>query len=206
MSPRIISGKWRGRYVPSPVSDGTRPTSDRVREALFTRLEHLGRLSGARVLDLYAGTGALGLEALSRGAASAEFVEQHRQSAAALRDTAAGFGAAATVHTIDVGAFLRQGTSRPFDLVFADPPYGQPTDQLDDILATLERHTWLGDDALIVVERSIRTTPATWPARWEDVQSKTYGETALWFAYTPDDEDDAPEGEDGTDEAPSPSE
>ena len=119
---RIVAGTWGGRRLVAPRGRGTRPTADRVREALFSIL---GPLDGERVLDLYAGSGALGLEALSRGAAHATFVERERAALRALRDNVADLGADADVVAADAKAFLRAAQERgaQYDLVFLDPPY-----------------------------------------------------------------------------------
>jgi 16S rRNA (guanine966-N2)-methyltransferase len=122
VSLRIVAGAWGGRRIEAPAGRGTRPTADRVREALFSIL---GPVSGLRVLDLYAGSGALGLEALSRGAASAAFVDSDERAAAAIRRNLAALGAAAPVHRRDALAWLTSvtGEGRVFDLAFVDPPY-----------------------------------------------------------------------------------
>src|SRR3954465_7399669 len=119
---RIVAGRWGGRTLHAPRGRSTRPTSDRVREALFSIL---GPLDGARVLDLFAGSGALGLEALSRGAAAATFVERERLALRALRDNVADLGADAEVVAADARVFLRAARERgaQYDLVFLDPPY-----------------------------------------------------------------------------------
>src|SRR3954467_15650634 len=119
---RIISGQWRGRRLVAPAGNATRPTSDRVREALFSIL---GALDGERVLDLFAGSGALGLEALSRGAASATFVERAPAALRVLRDNVADLGASAEVVAADARAHLRAARAQgaQYDLVFLDPPY-----------------------------------------------------------------------------------
>jgi 16S rRNA (guanine966-N2)-methyltransferase len=121
---RIIAGEWRGRPIEAPPSIGTRPTADRVRETLFSMLSsRLGSFEDLRVADLFAGSGALGLEALSRGAATATFVESDAQALAAIRRNAEKIGATAKVSVI-AGSALALPRSEPFDLVFADPPYG----------------------------------------------------------------------------------
>ncbi|WP_245822804.1 16S rRNA (guanine(966)-N(2))-methyltransferase RsmD [Brachybacterium avium] len=187
--PRIVAGQLGGRTIPGPPGAGTRPTSDKVREALFNRLEGWGALAGARVLDLYAGTGALAFEALSRGAEHALLVELHGPTARQLRRTAAELGLtdrteirsgkAASVS----GQLAAQHTADPAvpsaDLVFLDPPYDVPTEALEQMLITL--HPALADDALIVVERSSRTRPLEWPQGWADDGTKPYGETVLQF-------------------------
>ncbi|TFB17899.1 16S rRNA (guanine(966)-N(2))-methyltransferase RsmD [Microbacterium sp. 3H14] len=181
---RIIAGRARGTRLDVPGA-GTRPTSDRVRESLFGALESLSAIDGARVLDLYAGSGALGLESLSRGAASAEFVERGRQAAAIVRRNAAavakaGGMAPGRVHEGAVRTFLQRATG-PFDLVFSDPPY-----DLDDAAMTADLVALaplLSPDAVVVVERARRSTPPDFPAAGLDLfREKTYGDTALWWA------------------------
>lgn len=180
--PRLISGDLGGRTIPGPPGKGTRPTSDRVREALFSRLDGWDVLDGARVLDLYAGTGALALESLSRGAAHALLVELHPPTAQQLRRTIAELGLrdraevrAGRAET--VAAQLAPGAD--WDLVFLDPPYDVPTTALEQLLDVLRPA--LADDALVVIERSRRTAPITWPVGWTDDGTKTYGETVLQF-------------------------
>src|SRR6476619_4298434 len=119
---RIIAGEWRGRPIEAPPGQTTRPTSDRARETLFSMLaSRLGNFDGLHVADLYAGSGALGLEALSRGAASATFVESDANAAAAIRRNAEKLGAGARIRVI-VASALSLPRSEPFDLIFADPP------------------------------------------------------------------------------------
>lgn len=146
-SVRIIGGSWRGRRLPIPVGTAVRPTPDRARETLFNWLN--AGLVGARCLDLFAGTGALGLEALSRGAREAWFAERDPRLLEALRDRIADFGANATVIGDDVGKVLSRSRNEPFDLVFLDPPYEDP---LEPLLAALP--PWLAPQAKIYVERS----------------------------------------------------
>lgn len=120
---RIISGEWRGRAIEAPPGIATRPTADRVRETLFSMLaSRLGIFEGLRVADLFAGSGALGLEALSRGAASATFVESDARASVAIKRNAEKLGAGDRVRAI-AGSALSLPTSEPFDLIFADPPY-----------------------------------------------------------------------------------
>ncbi|MFK3679311.1 16S rRNA (guanine(966)-N(2))-methyltransferase RsmD [Microbacterium sp. NPDC090218] len=181
---RIIAGSARGARLEVPGA-GTRPTSDRVRESLFGALESLSAIDGARVLDLYAGSGALGLESLSRGAASAEFVERGRQAAAIVRRNAAvvakaGGMSAGRVHEGAVHTFLQRATG-PFDLVFTDPPY-----DLDDAAMTADLIALaplLSADAVVVVERARRSTPPDFAAAGlEQFREKSYGDTTLWWA------------------------
>lgn len=179
--PRIISGTLGGRIIPGPPGKGTRPTSERVREALFSRLDGWDALAGARVLDLYAGTGALALESLSRGASHAVLVEVHGPTARQLRRTAAELGLSDRVDvragkaaTVAAGLAGHGAT-----LVFLDPPYDVATEELEQLLVTL--CPALTDDALVVLERSSRSRPLEWPDGWADDGSKSYGETVLQF-------------------------
>src|SRR5690349_8850661 len=137
---RIIAGAWGGRRLATPKGAGTRPTSDRVREGLFSSLEsELGGFDGLRVLDLYAGSGALGLEALSRGAEHADFVEKDRSAAATISKNLRELGvprSRARVHVGPVARFLSEAPE-PFDLVFLDPPYDVPTPDLTTVVAAL---------------------------------------------------------------------
>jgi 16S rRNA (guanine966-N2)-methyltransferase len=120
---RIIAGEWRGRAIEPPPGEATRPTADRVRETLFSMLaSRLGSFEGLRVADLFAGSGALGLEALSRGATSAAFVEKDARAATAIKSNAERFGAADRIRVLS-GSALALPRSDPFDLIFADPPY-----------------------------------------------------------------------------------
>jgi 16S rRNA (guanine966-N2)-methyltransferase len=188
---RIISGAFGGRRIEAPAGAGTRPTSDRVREALFGRLDHQDVLAGDRVLDLYAGSGALGLEALSRGAISATFVESDRAGAEVVRRNAASLvapGAQADdarstrLLAEPVERVLLRGADQLYDLVLADPPYALSEDDLADVLALLPRHGWLAAEALVVVERSARSPEPRWPSELVAVDERRYGETRVWWA------------------------
>lgn len=181
---RIISGSAGGVRLEVPRA-GTRPTSDRVRESLFGALESADAVADARVLDLYAGSGALGLEALSRGAASLELVEKSRAAAAIVRRNAAAVAKAARiaaprVHESTVHAFL-QRTAGPYDLVFSDPPYDLGDDAMNSDLRAVA--PLLSPEALVVVERGRRaTTPDFAAANLALVREKTYGDTTVWWA------------------------
>lgn len=186
---RIISGSAGGVRLDVP-SAGTRPTSDRVRESLFAALESADAIDDARVLDLYAGSGALGLEALSRGARSADLVERGRSAASVVRKNiervrgslgAQGSSApAARVHESAVLAFL-QRTTATFDLVFSDPPYDIDDAAMDADLVALAPH--LSPDALVVIERTRRSTPPDFSAAGlREIRDKTYGDTRIWWA------------------------
>lgn len=185
---RIIAGAARGRRLRTPKGDATRPTSDRVREALFSAVTSLvGSLEGARVLDLYAGSGALGLEAWSRGAAAVTLVESDRRTADVVRANARDLGCGvATVWARNVATALTEAPAEPFDLVVSDPPYPVTEERLAEDLRLLATGGWLAEDALVVVERSARSPEPRWPdglARLEGRHGeRRYGETTLWFA------------------------
>lgn len=180
---RIIAGAAGGRRLQVPGGRDTRPTSDRVREALFSRLEHEGWLDGARVLDLYAGSGALGLEAASRGAAEVVLVESGRGAAATIRRNAAALGLPdVRVAEAKVERWLTRAADVRFDVALADPPYLVSDDALDDVLVALVGHGWLAERSLVVVERARRSRVPSWPAPLEPAGERSYGETRLWFA------------------------
>lgn len=180
---RIIGGTAGGRRIATPRGDATRPTSDRVREALFSAIESwCGSLHGLRFLDLYAGSGAVGLEAWSRGAAAVTLVEHDRRTAALVRDNARSLGFAdVDVRAGGVPAVLATPPGTPYDVVFADPPYPRADDQVTADLAALVAHGWLAPDALVVVERGSRGPDLVWPSGLEPHRSRRYGETTLWF-------------------------
>ena len=173
---RLIGGAAGGRRIAVPPT-GTRPTSDRVREALFSMLEARGALEDAEILDLYAGSGALGIEALSRGASTAVLVERDPRACAVItRNVTVAGVAGALVRRSAVVAYLRR-TPGPVDLVFVDPPYG---DAVDDVLALLPR--WTRTGALVVLERDRRSPAPAWPEGLEPEEPRTYGETTLHVA------------------------
>jgi 16S rRNA (guanine966-N2)-methyltransferase len=187
--PRIIAGRAGGTVLAAPPS-GTRPTSDRVRESLFAALESADALAGARVADLYAGTGALGLEALSRGAASVDLVEQAaaaekltRANAARVLKAMSGMPASSVhVHRQSVGTYVAAGRG-PFDLVFLDPPYDLGDGELARVLTALEASVAPG--ALIVVERAARSPEPETPDHWALERHKRYGDTGMWWYGVP---------------------
>ncbi|RNI23268.1 16S rRNA (guanine(966)-N(2))-methyltransferase RsmD [Flexivirga caeni] len=180
---RIIAGTAGGRRLLTPPGSGTRPTSDRVREAVFGRLEHLDALAGGHVLDLYAGSGALGLEAVSRGAASALLVEADRRAAATITQNARELGLTGVqVRAGQVEIVVAARLAPPADLVFADPPYALGEDELAGVLAALVGHGSLAVDALLVIERSSRSPEPIWPPDVELLGPRRYGETTCWFA------------------------
>ena len=192
---RVIAGTAGGRRLAVPPGHGTRPTSDRAREGLFSSWQSLlGRpLQGHRVLDLYAGSGAVGLEALSRGAAHALLVESDARAVRTVRDNARTLGLP--------GAEVRAGKAEqivrnteptaPYDLVFLDPPYAVTDDDLREILLTLRAGGWLTDDALVTVERSTRGGEFRWPAGFEAIRSRRYGEGTFWYGRAASPCDDA---------------
>ena len=168
---RVVAGRHKGRRLRAPAGEGTRPTADRVREALFSIL---GSVDGLRVLDLYAGSGALGIEALSRGAGSATFVESARPALAAIRANLDATGDDAEVAAADAIGWLRSAGEREFDLVFCDPPYdaaAQIAQPLTDLLPRVA-----APQALIVTESSKRNPLALdLPLTAE----RTYGDTRI---------------------------
>ncbi|BBY66045.1 16S rRNA (guanine(966)-N(2))-methyltransferase RsmD [Mycolicibacterium helvum] len=136
-----------------------------------------------RVLDLYAGSGALGLEALSRGAASALFVESDSRAAAVIKRNIEALGlTGATVRRGAVAAVLTAGAEKPVDLVLADPPYAVTTGEIEAILASLARHGWLGPGSVVVVERPASSAELTWPAGWTGWPVRRYGDTRVELA------------------------
>lgn len=181
---RIIAGDARGVRLDVPGS-GTRPTSDRVRESLFGALESADIIAGARVLDLYAGSGALGLEALSRGAQRLDLVERSRTAAAVVRRNVATVkkaldGAVVQVHESAVRSFLGRAAG-PWDLVFTDPPYDLDDDAMTADLAALAPK--LSPEGVVVIERARRSAaPDAAAAGLEIFREKTYGDTAVWWA------------------------
>src|SRR5438552_285040 len=167
-SPRIIAGEAGGRRLAVPPGEGVRPTSDRVKESVFSALGP-ARLVGVRVLDLYAGSGALGLEALSRGATEALLVERDDAAARAIRANieTLGFAGRAVLRTGAVGAVLAgPAPPEPYDLALLDPPYDTPPADLEAVLRRLVEGPWVGDEATVVVERAAGSSPLPWPAGW----------------------------------------
>lgn len=179
---RIVGGSVGGRLLATPKGMNTRPTSDRAREALFSSVESACTLAGARVLDLYAGSGALGLEALSRGASAVVLVEADRKVCAVLRANVATLGLpGAQVVTARVAEALAAPASGPFDLLFADPPYAVPVAEVAAALSAAAANGWLAQDALVVVERATRDPAFAWPGEFVAVRERRYGEATLWF-------------------------
>jgi 16S rRNA (guanine966-N2)-methyltransferase len=179
---RIVGGSLRGRPLAAPKSQAIRPTADRLRESLFNILAHAygDPIAGARVLDLFAGTGALGIEALSRGATFALFIDDGAEARALLRENVAALGLGGTTRI-----FRRDATKlgpayplEPFTLVFLDPPYGQGL--AEKALASARDGKWFTPDALIVVEEATKANFAT-PAGFDEVERRRYDETELIF-------------------------
>ncbi len=186
---RIIGGHAGSLRLATPGS-GTRPTSDRVREAVFSRIEAHRSLQGTRVLDLYAGSGALGLEAASRGAGEVTLVDNHQGSISVLRrniDALSAGGAPALPHSPRLLAvkstalgFLDKSPPGQWDVVFVDPPYEHHTTSVQELVVALSPH--LAADAWVLVERSTRSEPIEWPEGYAPLSTKTYGETVIYGA------------------------
>jgi 16S rRNA (guanine966-N2)-methyltransferase len=183
---RIVAGVVGGRRLRVP-SAGTRPTSDRVREALFSMLSARMDFDEARVLDLYAGSGALGLEALSRGASHALLIESDRKAAAVVRANIAELGLpGAELRFGTVGSELAGTPSQAYDLVVSDPPYALGAAVVEADLAALTANRWLHPGALVVIERATRSADISWPAALLPDKPRRYGETRLDLAeYQP---------------------
>jgi 16S rRNA (guanine966-N2)-methyltransferase len=178
---RIIGGEWRGRKLHFPPAAGLRPTPDRVRETLFNWLQF--ELAGTRCLDLFAGSGALGIEALSRGAAEAVFVERDAVSARAIRDMLAQLRCdRGRVEQVDALAWLELGppASKPFDIVFLDPPYGEAW--LPVLAEKLEGGGWLAPGAWIYLEDAAARGEPRLPAGWTLLRSKRAGDVGYHLA------------------------
>jgi 16S rRNA (guanine966-N2)-methyltransferase len=179
---RIVGGAAKGRRLTVPHR-GTRPTSERAREALFNSLRAHLDIEGAHVLDLFAGTGAVGLEALSRGAAQVVLVDSDRAAGDVVRRNIDAVSLpGATLVRRPAASYLTGPTPpTPFDLVFADPPYAYGDEQLAALLAALAGPGWLAEHAMIVVERAARSAEPQWPAGIALVTQRRYGEGQLWY-------------------------
>jgi 16S rRNA (guanine966-N2)-methyltransferase len=190
---RVIAGIAGGRRLAVPPGTTTRPTSDRAREGLFASLlSELGAFDGARVLDLYAGSGAIGLEALSRGADHVRLVESDPRAAAVIKANITAVGLPGATLAVDR---VERLLSRPpadrkdskdskdrYDLVIADPPYALADDAISRVLTLLEAG-WLADDALVVIERATRSGPVDWPPAFLPGKSRRYGEATFWYGW-----------------------
>lgn len=179
---RIVGGKFRGKHLDSPADGAIRPTADRVRESVFNILaSRLGpSLAGRRVLDLFAGTGALGLEALSRGAAPVIFVDSGAEARGLIRDHIEAFGAGGVARLLrrDATALGPAGTMGPVDLVFLDPPYGQGLGER--ALVSLKEGGWLKPETILVLEEAVDATLALPPGFALD-DRREYGAAAVHF-------------------------
>ncbi len=182
---RIIGGTVGGRRIAAPKGQHTRPTSDRVREALFSAVEAwCGSLSGLRFLDLYAGSGAVGLEAWSRGAGVVTLVESDRRTCKLIADNARALGfTKAEVVCAPVPTALSHPPTAPYDVVFTDPPYPFDDAAVAHDLAMLLGNQWLVPGAMVVVERSSRSPEPIWPGGFTDTRQRRYGETSLWYGH-----------------------
>ena len=182
---RVIAGLAGGRRLKVPPS-GVRPTGDRAREGLFNSLATLLDLEGAAVLDLYAGSGALGLEALSRGAAAVTFVESSPRVLPVLTANLAAVGLpGGRVLRGSVPTVVAAPAPRAYQLVLADPPYATPAAEVLDVLRSLSAGGWLAPGAVLVVERSSREAPWEWPTPLEGLRDRRYGEALLRYGRSP---------------------
>jgi 16S rRNA (guanine966-N2)-methyltransferase len=190
---RVIAGIAGGRRLAVPPGTTTRPTSDRAREGLFASLlSELGAFDGARVLDLYAGSGAIGLEALSRGAERVLLVESDARAAAVIKANVKAVdlpGATVAVDRVErllarppSGHQDQERDQDRFDLVIADPPYAVTEEAVTRVL-TLLQAGWLADDALVVIERATRSGPVDWPPGFLPGKSRRYGEATFWYGW-----------------------
>ncbi|NJQ02321.1 16S rRNA (guanine(966)-N(2))-methyltransferase RsmD [Streptomyces zingiberis] len=187
---RVIAGSAGGRRLAVPPGGGTRPTSDRAREGLFSTWQSLlggpGSLDGLRVLDLYSGSGAVGLEALSRGAGHVLLVESDARAARTIRANVATLGLPGAQVRVARAEQVPAGPppgdpSDPYDIVFLDPPYAVTDASLREILITLLDHGWLAGEALVTVERPTRGGTFDWPPGFEPLRARRYGEGTFWY-------------------------
>jgi 16S rRNA (guanine966-N2)-methyltransferase len=180
---RVIAGTAGGRRLAVPSGGATRPTSDRAREGLFATVgSALGSLDGARVLDLYAGSGAVGLEALSRGAAHALLVESDARAVRAIKANIAALGLpGASLRPEKVERVVAGRCAEPYDFVFADPPYALSDETVTRVLEALRDNGWLAEDALVAVERESRGEELVWPLGFEGDRVRRYGEASVWY-------------------------
>ncbi|MBA0124849.1 16S rRNA (guanine(966)-N(2))-methyltransferase RsmD [Haloechinothrix sp. YIM 98757] len=184
---RIVAGTAGGRRLRVPQR-GTRPTTERVREALFNALDAADEVVGTRVLDLYAGSGALGLEALSRGAVDACFVESNRAAAGILRRNVDEVGLGGTIRHGTVEATLSQPADKAVDLVLVDPPYAVTDAQLRVEMQAMADNGWVADGALVIIERAPPDGEQCWPEGFHLARVQRYSDTTVyWAEYRPDD-------------------
>jgi 16S rRNA (guanine966-N2)-methyltransferase len=203
---RVIAGEAGGRRLAVPDGRDTRPTSDRAREGLFsTIVSMLGSLAGTRVLDLYAGSGAVGLEALSRGADHVLLVEQGARATRVIRENIEAIGLPGAVLAADrVERVLARGPAPAgghdspapaggqdstegsrYDVVFADPPYALADTAVSQVLSLLADQEWLAPGALVIVERATRSGPVNWPDGFVPDRARRYGEATFWYGRGP---------------------
>jgi 16S rRNA (guanine966-N2)-methyltransferase len=209
---RVIAGEAGGRRLAVPAGRDTRPTSDRAREGLFATISSVfGSLDGARVLDLYAGSGAVGLEALSRGAEHVLLVENGARAARVITQNIEAIGLPGAVLATDrVERVLArgpapaggqdgtaQGEPAPaqaqdgtvpgrYDVVFADPPYALADAEVARVLSLLAERDWLAPGALVIVERATRSGPVNWPDGFVPDRARRYGEATFWYGLVPE--------------------
>jgi 16S rRNA (guanine966-N2)-methyltransferase len=200
---RVIAGEAGGRRLAVPAGRDTRPTSDRAREGLFATISSIvGPLAGARVLDLYAGSGAVGLEALSRGAEHVLLVEHDARAARVIRQNVEAVGLPGAELAADrVERVLARGPAQdPYDVVFADPPYALADAEVSRVLSLLLRgadpprppreaiadHAWLAPGALVIVERATRSGALSWPDGFVPDRARRYGEATFWYGLVPE--------------------
>ena len=178
---RIVAGNLKGRNLKVPDSV-TRPTSSKVREAMFSSLEHhIGSFEDLSVLDLYAGSGALGIEALSRGAKALTLVESDRRAVKILKGNCEDISEVVTIKKMNVGTYVSYPSDGvTFDLVFFDPPYSVVDAVVEEQVEALALNGWLAPKATIVVERDKKST-LTWPAGFTGSDPKPYGDTMVWY-------------------------
>ena len=193
----MIAGEAGGRRLAVPDGRDTRPTSDRAREGLFGTISSiLGSLAGARVLDLYAGSGAVGLEALSRGAEHVLLVEHGVRAARVIRENIEAIGLPGAVLAVDrVERVLARGPASAggqdgtddgrYDVVFADPPYALADAEVSRVLSLLAGPGWLAPGALVIVERATRSGPVSWPDGFVPDRTRRYGEATFWYGLGP---------------------
>ena len=199
---RIIAGSRGGRRLTTPPGSRTRPTTDRVREALFSAVAAWAgtadapadeALAGLAFADLFAGSGAVGLEAASRGAGPVLLVEADKRTAAVSTRNARDLGLAASVRTGRVESVVSAPSAEAYDVVFLDPPYELAGEVLAEVMTALAEGGWLAADALLVVERSRRTPDLVWPPLVSDTWSRSYGETVLHYGSCAGVAEQAPE-------------
>ena len=181
---RIIAGEFRGRRIKVPDS-GTRPTADRVREAIFSSLISIDAIEDLNVLDLYAGSGALGIEAISRGAAKALFVDSNKSACQIINQNLKELNLDAFVSEVKVETLLNTPPAHkfqaPFHLIFLDPPYDYANSDIAKVLNLGLKNSWFSEDAILVVETSKAIKEFVWPDGFESLRDKSYGDTTVWY-------------------------